>query len=133
MLRDSNNLVANQVFLEIGGHRLGGPVSLEKSLEVANGMLAAHGLDDAIHLEESSGISRDNRFTARGLVKVLELFAPHADLLHGHDGGMNKTGTMDGAARLQAMPTPHATDFVISLSANDKMRYRLLQAIESGL
>ena len=56
-------------------------------------MLAAQGLAADIHLEEGSGISRDNRFTARGLAKVLELFAPHADLLHGHDGGMNKTGT----------------------------------------
>jgi serine-type D-Ala-D-Ala carboxypeptidase/endopeptidase (penicillin-binding protein 4) len=30
MLRASNNYIANQVFLEIGGHRLGAPVSLEK-------------------------------------------------------------------------------------------------------
>src|SRR5271165_5320714 len=87
LLRASNNYIANQVFLEIGGRRLGGPVSLEKSLQVANEMLAAHGLAAAIHLEEGSGISRDNRFTARGLAKALELFAPHANLLHGHDGG----------------------------------------------
>ena len=136
MLRDSNNFVANQVFLEIGGRRLGGPVSLEKSLEAANEMLAAHGLADAIHLEEGSGISRDNRFTARGLAKVLELFAPHADLLHGHDGGMNKTGSMDGVRTLAgyADTSRHGrVRFVISLSANDEMRYRLLQAIESGL
>src|SRR5208283_5475635 len=33
LLRASNNYIANQVFLEIGGQRLGGPVSLEKSLE----------------------------------------------------------------------------------------------------
>jgi len=58
LLRASNNYIANQIFLEIGAHRLGGPVSLEKSLEVANEMLAAHGLDTAIHLEEGSGISR---------------------------------------------------------------------------
>jgi serine-type D-Ala-D-Ala carboxypeptidase/endopeptidase (penicillin-binding protein 4) len=136
MLRDSNNFVANQVFLEIGGRRLGGPVSLEKSLEVANEMLAAHGLADAIHLEEGAGISRDNRFTARGLAKVLELFAPHADLLHGHDGGTNKTGTMDGVRTLAGYAdTSHhgRVRFVISLSTNDEMRYRLLQAIESGL
>src|SRR6478735_10311723 len=76
MLRASNNYIANQIFLEIGGHRLGGPVSLEKSLKVANEMLVAHGLATAIHLEEGSGISRDNRFTARGLAKVLEIFAP---------------------------------------------------------
>src|SRR6516165_2094296 len=67
LLRASNNYTANQVFLEIGGRRLGGPVSLKKSLQVANEMLAAHGLATAIHLEEGSGISRDNRFTARGL------------------------------------------------------------------
>ena len=47
-----------------------------------------------------SGISRNDRFTARGLAKVLELFAPHADLLHGHDGGMDKTGTMEGIRTL---------------------------------
>src|SRR6185436_951876 len=77
LLVGSNNYIANQVFLEIGGRRLGGPVSLEKSLQVANEMLAARGLAAAIHLEEGSGISRNNHFTARGLVKVLELFAPH--------------------------------------------------------
>ena len=63
-------------------------------------MLAANGLADDIHLEEGSGISRGNRFTARGLAKVLDLFAPHADLLHGHDGGLNKTGTFSGVRTL---------------------------------
>jgi serine-type D-Ala-D-Ala carboxypeptidase/endopeptidase (penicillin-binding protein 4) len=137
LLRASNNYIANQVFLEIGGHRLGGPVSLEKSLKVANEMLAAHGLATAIHLEEGSGISRDNRFTARGLAKVLGLFAPHANLLHGHDGGMNKTGTMDGIRTLAgyADTSSHGrVRFVISLTSNDdEMRFRLLRAIESEL
>jgi D-alanyl-D-alanine carboxypeptidase/D-alanyl-D-alanine-endopeptidase (penicillin-binding protein 4) len=136
MLRESNNFVANQVFLEIGARRLRGPVSLEKSLEVANGILAANGLADSIHLEEGSGISRDDRFTARGLAKVLELFAPHASLLHGHDGGMNKTGSMDGVRTLAgyADTASHGrVRFVISLSANDETRYRVLQAIKSGL
>jgi D-alanyl-D-alanine carboxypeptidase/D-alanyl-D-alanine-endopeptidase (penicillin-binding protein 4) len=32
LLRASNNYIANQIFLEIGAHRRGGPVSLEKSL-----------------------------------------------------------------------------------------------------
>ena len=136
MLRASNNYIANQVFLEIGGHRLGGPVSLEKSLDVANEMLAAHRLATAIHLEEGSGISRDNHFTARGLAKVLELFAPHSDLLHGHDGGMDKTGTMDGIRTLAgyADTSNHGrVRFVISLTSNDEMRFQLLHAIESGL
>jgi serine-type D-Ala-D-Ala carboxypeptidase/endopeptidase (penicillin-binding protein 4) len=137
LLRASNNYIANQVFLEIGGRRLGGPVSLEKSLEVANEMLAAHGLVSAIHLEEGSGISRNDRFTARGLAKVLELFAPHADLLHGHDGGMDKTGTMEGIRTLAGYTATSAhgqVRFVISLASDDgEMRFRLLRAIESGL
>ena len=137
LLLDSNNYTANQVFLEIGGHELRGPVSLEKSLEVANEMLAAHGLAEAIHLEEGAGISRDNRFTARGLAKVLELFAPHADLLHGHDGGRNKTGSIEGVRTLAgyADTSSHGrVRFVISLTGNDdEMRFRLLRAIESGL
>jgi serine-type D-Ala-D-Ala carboxypeptidase/endopeptidase (penicillin-binding protein 4) len=136
LFRDSNNYIANQVFLEIGGRRLGGPVSLEKSLQVANEALAAHGLAADIHLEEGSGISRLNRFTARGLAKVLALFAPHAGLLRGHDGGMDKTGTMDGIRTLAGYRDTSAhgrVRFVISLSSNDEMRFRLLRAIESGL
>ena len=69
LLRASNNYIANQIFLEIGAHRLGGPVSLEKSLQVGNELLAAHGLAADIHLEEGSGISRNNHFTARGSPK----------------------------------------------------------------
>jgi serine-type D-Ala-D-Ala carboxypeptidase/endopeptidase (penicillin-binding protein 4) len=137
LLRASNNYVANQVFLEIGGHRLGGPVSLDKSLQVANEMLAGNGLADDIHLEEGSGISRNNHFTARGLAKVLALFAPHADLLHGHDGGMNKTGTLNGVSTLAgyADTSSHGrVRFVISLASNDdQMRFKLLKAIESEL
>ncbi len=137
LLRASNNYIANQVFLEVGGRRLGGPVSLQKSLQVANEMLAAQGLATAIHLEEGSGISRNNRFTARGLVKVLELFAPHADLLRGHDGGMNKSGTMEGVRTLAGYvdTSNHGrVRFVISLASDDGgMRFRLLRAIESEL
>jgi serine-type D-Ala-D-Ala carboxypeptidase/endopeptidase (penicillin-binding protein 4) len=137
LLRASNNYIANQVFLEIGAHRLGGPVSLEKSLRVANEMLAAHGLAAAIHLEEGSGISRSNRFTARGLAKVLELFAPYASLLHGHDGGMNKTGTLDGVSTLAGYADTKShgrVRFVIALTSNDgEMRFRLLRAIASAL
>jgi D-alanyl-D-alanine carboxypeptidase/D-alanyl-D-alanine-endopeptidase (penicillin-binding protein 4) len=137
LLRASNNYIANQVFLEIGGRKLGGPVSLEKSLQVANQMLAAHGLSETIHLEEGSGISRDDRFTARGLAKVLALFAPYADLLHGHDGGTNKTGTMEGVSTLAgyANTSSHGqVRFVIALTSNDgETRFRLLHAIESEL
>ena len=135
LLIASNNYIANQVFLEIGG-TLGGSVSLEKSLKVANAMLAADGLDKDISIEEGSGISRDNRFTARGLAHVLTRFAPHAELLLGHDGGLNKTGTMSGISTLAGYADTRShgrVRFVIALKTNGPLRFELLHAIEAGL
>ena len=137
LLVGSNNYIANQVFLEIGAHRFGGPVSLAKSLKVAKEMLAAYDLAGAIHLEEGSGISRGNRFTARGLAKVLNLFAPHADLLRSGKGALYKTGTLDGVRTLAGYantPKHGRVRFVVSLKNNNgALRFRLLKAIESEL
>ncbi|MAS08156.1 MAG: D-alanyl-D-alanine carboxypeptidase [Ahrensia sp.] len=137
LLLGSNNYIANQVFLEIGTDLLGGPVSLDKSLRVANQILARHGLAKAIHLEEGSGISRDNRFTARGLAKVLDLFAPHAELMRRTKSGSRyKTGTFSGVRTLAGIAkTKEHGDvrFVISLSGGGKLRFRLLEAIEREL
>jgi D-alanyl-D-alanine carboxypeptidase/D-alanyl-D-alanine-endopeptidase (penicillin-binding protein 4) len=137
LLLSSNNYIANQVFLEIGGHRFGGPVSLNKSLQVANEMLARHGLAEAIHLEEGSGISRGNRFTARGLAQLLQLFEPHATLLRNGVGTHFKTGTFSGVSTLAgyADTSKHGrVRFVIALTSNDgAMRFRLLKAIQSEL
>ena len=137
LLQGSNNYVANQIFLEIGAHRLGGPVSLEKSLTVVNEAIAAHGLTEAIRLEEGSGISPGNSFTARGLAKLLELFAPYANLLRGRDGGANKTGSLEGVRTLAGYANTAGSGrvrFVIALKGNDgAMRFQLLRAIQSGL
>jgi D-alanyl-D-alanine carboxypeptidase/D-alanyl-D-alanine-endopeptidase (penicillin-binding protein 4) len=137
LLRASNNYIANQVFLEMGAHKLGGPVSLDKSVRVAREILATHGLATAIRIEEGSGISRGNRFTARGLAKVLTLFAPHANLLESGKSASFKTGTLDGVRTLAGYATTSANGqvrFVISLKGNNgAMRFRLLQAIESQL
>lgn len=138
MLIGSNNYIANQIFLEIGAHRLGGPVSLEKSLRVAREMLVEHDLADAIHLEEGSGISRGNHFTARGLAKLLHSFAPHAGLLRKSRGGSRyKTGTFSGVRTLAgyANTSRHGrVRFVISLAGNTgTLRFKLLEAIEREL
>ena len=138
LLLGSNNYIANQVFLEIGAHRLGGPVSLAKSLQVAREILTKHDLAEAIQLKEGSGISRANRFTARGLAKLLHHFAPHAALLRkGRGGSRFKTGTLSGVRTLAgyAKTSKHGqVRFVISLRGHTgKMRFRLLKAIERGL
>ena len=120
-----------------GARYLVPPAGSDDDVDPAAAGFTAHGLAAAVHLEEGSGISRNNHFTARGLAKVLELFAPHADLLHGHDGGMNKTGSMEGIRTLAgyANTSSHGrVRFVISLTSNDdEMRFRLLRTIESEL
>ncbi|MCC2112630.1 MAG: D-alanyl-D-alanine carboxypeptidase, partial [Hyphomicrobiales bacterium] len=137
LLLGSNNYVANQIFLEIGAHRLGGPVSLEKSLKVAEERLEKVGLADAIHLEEGSGISPKNHFTARGLAALLGRFVPHADLLRKTRGGsFYKTGTIPAVRTLAgyANTSKHGlARFVIALGGNTgDMRFRLLTLIERG-
>lgn len=138
MLAGSNNYIANQVFLEIGAHRLGGPVSLEKSLQVAREVLTEHGITEAIHLMEGSGISSENQFSTRGFAKLLHHFAPHADLLPKTKGGSQyKTGTIPGVRALAgyANTSEHGqVRFVISLGGDTgRLRFRLLRAIERGL
>ena len=137
LLHGSNNYIANQIFLEIGAKSLGGPVSLEKSVAVARKTLAAHDLANAIQLEEGSGLSRGNRFTARGLAEVLKLFAPHVGLLESSKNVSYKTGTLEGVRTLAgyASSSKHGpVRFVIALRGNNgAMRFELLKAIESEL
>jgi D-alanyl-D-alanine carboxypeptidase/D-alanyl-D-alanine-endopeptidase (penicillin-binding protein 4) len=137
LLLGSNNYVANQIFLEIGAKSFGGPVSLEKSVAVARKLLAANDLANAIQLEEGSGLSRGNRFTARGLTKLLNLFAPHLGLLKGSKGESYKTGTLEGVRTLAGYAGTSAhgqVRFVIALKGNNgALRFDLLKAIESEL
>lgn len=138
MLLGSNNYITNQVFLEIGAHRMGGPVSLKKSLKVTGELLAKHKLATAINLVEGSGISRENHFTAEGLAKMLHLFASHANLLRKTKAGSRyKTGSLSDVRTLAgyAQTKEHGlVRFVISLGGRTgKLRFRLLSAIERGL
>lgn len=138
MLLGSNNYITNQIFLEIGAHRLGGQVSLEKSLQVARQALGKHDLIETVRLVEGSGISRENQFTADGLAKLLHQFAPHASLLRKTKAGSRyKTGSLSDVRTLAryAKTSKHGmVRFVISLPGNTgKLRFRLLRAIEQGL
>lgn len=138
MLLGSNNYITNQVFLEIGAQRLGGPVSLKKSLKVAREILGKHGLEKELRLEEGSGISRGNRFTARGLARLLNRFAPHAHLLRkSRSGSRYKTGSLKDVRTLAgyANTARHGqVRFVIALGGKTgRLRFRILKAIEQGL
>lgn len=138
LLLGSNNYIANQIFLEIGANRKGGPVSLQKSLMVTNEIFAKHNLTNAIQLKEGSGISSENKFTAKGLATVLHQFSSHANLLRKtRKGSRYKTGTLSDVKTLAgyAETRKHGrVRFVIALGGRTgKLRFRILRTIEKEL
>lgn len=102
MLRYSNNFIANQLFLTLGAEHAGYPATVEAAREVLHGQLAelygeGFGSDPQLLLMlEGSGLSRAQRSSASGMLHILEVFKPHADLLAEVDGVLRKSGTLTG-------------------------------------
>lgn len=138
MLIGSNNYIANQLFLESGAQKHGGPVDLEKSRKALDELLQARGLSGEIQLVEGSGISRENRMTAQGLAALLDEFAPHAEWLkRTKRGSRYKTGTLDDVSTLAgyARTQEHGmVRFVVALpGGTGRLRFTILNAIEKEL
>lgn len=98
LMKYSNNFIANQVFLVLGGEVYGYPASLEKSrIVLRNYMKNKWGFaDKEIVLEEASGISKNNSMTARQMITILESFKPYCDLLSEKNNLKIKSGTLTG-------------------------------------
>jgi serine-type D-Ala-D-Ala carboxypeptidase/endopeptidase (penicillin-binding protein 4) len=94
MLKYSNNYMANQLVLEMGVVRSGAPATLDKGMAVVHEVLEAHGLTEGITAVEGSGLSRNNEATAAGMLKLLDAFAPHKELMRDRRGALAKTGSL---------------------------------------
>lgn len=102
MLRYSNNFIANQLFLTIGAQQSGYPATAEAARDALRQQLAnlygdSYG-DDAqsLLMIEGSGLSRSQRVTAAGMLHILDVFKPYAELLPETDGVLRKSGTLTG-------------------------------------
>ncbi|MBL0715329.1 MAG: D-alanyl-D-alanine carboxypeptidase [Desulfosarcina sp.] len=92
----SNNFIANQLLIAAGARAYGAPGNLVKGARALNTFAANDlGVSDA-RLVEGSGISRDNRISARGLMKALTRFEPHRRLMTHKANTFFKTGTLKG-------------------------------------
>ena len=136
LLIGSNNYIANQVFLEIGGHRRAVPSASRNhyrsrarcSPRTASSKLSisrrarASAATTASWRAASPRCSTSSRPTPTFSVAVM---------------AANKTGTLDGVRTLAgyASTSSHGqVRFVISLRSNDgAMRFKLLRAIQSAL
>ena len=132
-LEHSNNFVANQVFLACGAVRYGYPATWDKARRAGEEVLAALlGIEGAaqVRMVEGSGLSRDNRVSARAMLQVLREFAPHAALLQDQDGVRLKSGTMQGVHNYAGY-LPGGRPFVILENQAANSRDRRLKRLQT--
>lgn len=102
MLRYSNNFIANQLFLTLGAQDSGYPSTTEVARRILRQQLAelygvGFGSDpQSLLMLEGSGLSRTQRSSAAGMMRILEVFKPYANLLPEVDGVLRKSGTLTG-------------------------------------
>lgn len=102
LLRYSNNFIANQLFLTLGAQGGGYPATSEASRAALQQQLVelygyGFGRDPkSLIMIEGSGLSREQRASAAGMMHILKVFEPYADLLPEADGVLRKSGTLTG-------------------------------------
>jgi D-alanyl-D-alanine carboxypeptidase/D-alanyl-D-alanine-endopeptidase (penicillin-binding protein 4) len=102
LLRYSNNFIANQLFLTLGAQSTGYPATSEAALTALQQQLAelygdSFGRETRLLLMlEGSGLSREQRTSAAGMMRILKVFKPYADLLPETNGVLRKSGTLAG-------------------------------------
>jgi len=118
-LRFSNNFMANQLFIAGGAAIFGAPGTLEKGAEAAK-KFARDILDiKEIQIVEGSGISRKNRICANTMLKILDFFKPHRNLMRKKGYEYYKTGSLNGIkARAGFFKTDHAGPFSFVVMVN---------------
>ncbi len=98
LMTHSNNFIANQLLVAAGVAAEGPPGTLDKGVRTATDY-ARRQLGIAPHqlkLAEGSGISRDNRISARAIVRILNAFASYRTLLKTSGPEWYKSGTLSG-------------------------------------
>ncbi|NTV12545.1 MAG: peptidase S13 [Desulfobulbaceae bacterium] len=141
LLEYSNNFTANQIFLALGAEKFGYPATWAKSRRAMADYLSRDPLlASGIYLEEGSGLSRRNRVTVRAMLRVLELFRDHAELLSEKERCLLKSGTLSGVyAYAGYLPCPNGRDrIVIILNQERNKRDEILEILwrihdETGL
>ncbi|MCU7819583.1 MAG: D-alanyl-D-alanine carboxypeptidase [gamma proteobacterium symbiont of Lucinoma myriamae] len=116
----SNNFIANQLLIILGGEKKGAPADLEKGRQVVAEFLHnTVGIND-FTLEEGSGLSRKNKITASEMMSLLIHFKPYHRLLRNYQNRFQaKTGTLRGIssfAGYMLSPSGETYPFVIMLN-----------------
>lgn len=96
LLEHSNNYTANQLLIATGARVQGPPGNLQKGVRAALAYAGdVLGLED-IRIVEGSGISRQNRVSARDMIRILAAFKPYRHLMMHTGREYFKTGSLNG-------------------------------------
>lgn len=92
----SNNFIANQLLIAAGARAFGPPGTIAKGVRAAREYAGQQLGLSGFHMVEGSGISRDNRVSARAMLVMLQAFEFHCERLRQTGKEYYKTGTLNG-------------------------------------
>jgi len=125
LFKFSNNLIANQLLIILGGKQKGPPADMDKGKQVLTDFLINTIGINNFTLKEGSGLSRKNHISAAEMMKVLIHFQRYQNLLRlDQKHFLAKTGTLKGIstyAGYMLLPSGENYPFVILL--NKARRY----------
>ena len=141
LLQYSNNFIANQLFLTLGAQENGYPATAELARAALQQQLAelygeSFGRDpQTLLMLEGSGLSRTQRSSAAGMMHILEVFKPYAELLPEVDGVLRKSGTLTGVYNFVGyIPGPDGLyPFVILTNQAANNRAEILRLLQRRL
>lgn len=142
LLEYSNNFIANQLLLATGAAVSGPPATLEKGTRAALQYLAnisglnAVNASKIVSYVEGSGISRDNRISARIFLAVLSEFKPWHELMKHDDNEYYKTGTLNGINTRAGYIVSEKNElypYVVFINTPQKTTDRVIEALKGLL
>jgi serine-type D-Ala-D-Ala carboxypeptidase/endopeptidase (penicillin-binding protein 4) len=135
LLEFSNNFMANQLLIAAGASAMGPPGTLAKGVATGESFARQELGIRNLKMAEGSGISRENRISAEGLLKALDRFAPYRDLMNRDGRVLFKTGTLHGirtrVGYIENDPAPPGR-FVILINTPGKSVERVMKSLIKG-
>jgi D-alanyl-D-alanine carboxypeptidase/D-alanyl-D-alanine-endopeptidase (penicillin-binding protein 4) len=134
MLEYSNNFIANDLFLLLGGG------DRDRGLDTARAQRAAEGWSretfgwQGHRIEDGAGLSRGNRLSARQLLELVKAFGPYRELLPAQNGRVRaKTGTLTGVSCYAGFVRRNGRWQPFSLLINQPVAYDLRLEVADSL
>jgi len=129
LLEHSNNFTTNQLLITSGVKAFGAPGNLEKGVRAAldYARQVLHIAD--LSIVEGSGISRNDRVSARQMLAILEAFEPYRFLMRRQGREYYKTGTLNGISTRAGFITDNSGTrfrYVVMINSPGKSTARIM-------